>query len=138
MKTIILTCVTHVYYFINCILHENFWLEILYSFPTFLIFIYFSYLSSQAQFILCIAHTIRALCTECNFPSFVSALLLLNASIFFVLFMNFYIQAYKKQPTSLEKKIDWWTDIIFNYNIYNYRRNKNVLIINKTNKKKII
>jgi len=58
-----------------------------------------------AQFILCIAHTIRALCTDCGFPTFVSALLLLNASIFFVLFMNFYIQTYKKQLT-LEKKID--------------------------------
>lgn len=67
----------------------------------------------QAQFILCIAHTIRALCTDCGFPSFVSALLLLNASIFFVLFMNFYIQAYRKQPT-LEKKIDW---TIYDYNV---------------------
>lgn len=57
------------------------------------------------QFILCIAHTIRALCSDCRFPIFVSGLLLINASIFFVLFMNFYIQAYKNKH-ALEKKID--------------------------------
>lgn len=54
----------------------------------------------QAQFILCIVHTIRAmLAKDCEFPKFISALLLLNASIFFVLFMNFYIQNYKKRRT---------------------------------------
>lgn len=53
---------------------------------------------SQAQFVLCIVHTIRAmLAKDCSFPKFISALLLLNASIFFVLFMNFYIQNYKKR-----------------------------------------
>lgn len=52
----------------------------------------------QAQFVLCIAHTIRAMfAQDCSFPKFVSALLLLNASIFFVLFMNFYVQNYKKR-----------------------------------------
>lgn len=52
----------------------------------------------QAQFVLCIAHTIRAMfASDCNFPKFISALLLLNASIFFVLFMNFYVQNYKKR-----------------------------------------
>lgn len=71
----------------------------------FFIFSNLPILSFQAQFILCIAHTIRALCTDCGFPAFVSGLLLLNASIFFVLFMNFYIQAYKNQRT-LAKKID--------------------------------
>ena len=54
----------------------------------------------QAQFVLCIVHTIRAmLAKDCQFPKFISALLLLNASIFFVLFMNFYIQNYKKRRT---------------------------------------
>ncbi|XP_075150957.1 very long chain fatty acid elongase 7 [Haematobia irritans] len=50
-----------------------------------------------AQFILCIVHTIRALFQQqCQFSKFISSLLLLNSSIFFCLFMNFYIQAYKK------------------------------------------
>lgn len=55
-----------------------------------------------AQFVLCIGHCITALCTECAFPKFVSALLLLNSSIFFVLFMNFYVQSYRNKK-SLQK-----------------------------------
>lgn len=65
--------------------------------------IFFSHL--QAQFILCIIHSIRALWTGCDFPPFMTALLLLNSLIFFVLFMNFYIQNYKK-ARSLQKKVD--------------------------------
>ncbi|KAM7362120.1 very long chain fatty acid elongase 7-like isoform 1-T1 [Cochliomyia hominivorax] len=50
-----------------------------------------------AQFVLCIIHTMRALFSQqCQFSKFISALLLLNSSIFFCLFMNFYVQAYKK------------------------------------------
>lgn len=61
---------------------------------------FFSASHLQAQFVLCIFHTIRAMLTkDCSFPKFISALLLLNASIFFVLFMNFYIQNYKKRRT---------------------------------------
>lgn len=33
---------------------------------------------------------------DCDFPAFLTGLLLLNATIFFVLFMNFYYQNYKK------------------------------------------
>lgn len=56
------------------------------------------FIQLQAQFVLCIAHTIRAMfAQECDFPRLISFLLLLNASIFFVLFMNFYIQNYKKR-----------------------------------------
>lgn len=55
------------------------------------------FLSLQAQFVLCIIHTVRALLSQqCQFSKFISALLLLNSSIFFCLFMNFYVQAYKK------------------------------------------
>jgi elongation of very long chain fatty acids protein 7 len=46
-------------------------------------------------------HCIRALYTDCDFPWFLTVLLLLNASIFFALFMNFYIQNYKKQKEQL-------------------------------------
>uniref|UniRef100_A0A1B0FGS8 Elongation of very long chain fatty acids protein n=1 Tax=Glossina morsitans morsitans TaxID=37546 RepID=A0A1B0FGS8_GLOMM len=56
------------------------------------------YLRTTAQFVLCIVHTARALFSQqCQFSKFISAFLLLNASIFFCLFMNFYIQAYKKK-----------------------------------------
>ncbi|XP_055594233.1 elongation of very long chain fatty acids protein AAEL008004-like [Uranotaenia lowii] len=49
-----------------------------------------------AQFIICIAHAINALVSDCAFPKFITALLLLNAVIFFVLFMDFYIQNYRR------------------------------------------
>lgn len=41
---------------------------------------------------------------DCEFPGFVSGLLLLNASIFFVLFMNFYIQNYNKRKAIAAQK----------------------------------
>ncbi|XP_035788882.1 elongation of very long chain fatty acids protein AAEL008004-like [Anopheles albimanus] len=50
-----------------------------------------------AQFVICIGHAIVALVTDCSYPKFVTFLLLCNASIFFVLFMNFYVQNYRKQ-----------------------------------------
>ncbi|XP_053687079.1 elongation of very long chain fatty acids protein 7 [Sabethes cyaneus] len=51
------------------------------------------------QFILCIGHCINALVTGCPFPRFISTLLLINASIFLILFMNFYIASYKRRPS---------------------------------------
>ncbi|XP_052566426.1 elongation of very long chain fatty acids protein 7-like isoform X1 [Culex pipiens pallens] len=53
------------------------------------------------QFILCIGHCINALVTGCPFPRFISTLLLINASIFLALFMNFYIQSYKRRPKAV-------------------------------------
>ncbi|KAL9701423.1 hypothetical protein quinque_004864 [Culex quinquefasciatus] len=53
------------------------------------------------QFILCIGHCINALVTGCPFPRFISTLLLINASIFLALFMNFYIQSYKRRPKAI-------------------------------------
>ncbi|CAG9809246.1 unnamed protein product [Chironomus riparius] len=53
-----------------------------------------------AQFVLCIFHNIRALCTDCTFPPFMSSLLLLNSIIFFVLFMNFYVQNFYKRKSA--------------------------------------
>ncbi|XP_004530051.1 elongation of very long chain fatty acids protein 7 [Ceratitis capitata] len=53
-----------------------------------------------AQFVLCIVHTTRALISsQCQFSKFISCLLLLNASIFFCLFMNFYMASYKKSQS---------------------------------------
>ncbi|XP_062549709.1 elongation of very long chain fatty acids protein 7-like [Armigeres subalbatus] len=54
------------------------------------------------QFILCIAHCINALVTGCPFPRFISTLLLINASIFLVLFMNFYILSYKHKSAKVK------------------------------------
>jgi elongation of very long chain fatty acids protein 7 len=59
-----------------------------------------------AQFVLCIVHNIRALCTGCAFPPFMSLLLLLNSIIFFVLFMNFYIQNFQKKKLLEAKKLE--------------------------------
>jgi elongation of very long chain fatty acids protein 7 len=60
----------------------------------------------QAQFVLCIFHNIRALCTGCAFPPFMSSLLLLNSVIFFILFMNFYIQNfYKRKSAAASEKL---------------------------------
>ncbi|XP_039443470.1 elongation of very long chain fatty acids protein 7-like isoform X2 [Culex pipiens pallens] len=53
------------------------------------------------QFILCIGHCINALVTGCPFPRFISTLLLINASIFLALFMNFYIHSYKRRPKTV-------------------------------------
>uniref|UniRef100_A0AAG5DGJ0 Elongation of very long chain fatty acids protein n=1 Tax=Anopheles atroparvus TaxID=41427 RepID=A0AAG5DGJ0_ANOAO len=49
------------------------------------------------QFIICIAHCINALATGCPFPRFISTLLLINATIFLALFMNFYIESYRRK-----------------------------------------
>ncbi|KAL1396024.1 hypothetical protein pipiens_010811 [Culex pipiens pipiens] len=56
-----------------------------------------------AQFIICIAHAINALMTDCAFPRFITYLLLLNASIFFVMFMNFYVENYRKAKAKVVK-----------------------------------
>uniref|UniRef100_A0A182N3Y3 Elongation of very long chain fatty acids protein n=1 Tax=Anopheles dirus TaxID=7168 RepID=A0A182N3Y3_9DIPT len=53
-----------------------------------------------AQFVICIGHAINALLTDCAYPKFITFLLLCNASIFFVLFMNFYLENYRKQATA--------------------------------------
>lgn len=60
----------------------------------------------QAQFVLCIIHNIRALCTGCAFPPFMSSMLLLNSIIFFTLFMNFYVQNFYKKKSVGTKKVD--------------------------------
>ncbi|XP_050074770.1 elongation of very long chain fatty acids protein 7-like [Anopheles maculipalpis] len=52
------------------------------------------------QFVICIAHCINALATGCPFPRFITTLLLINASIFLALFMNFYIESYKRKSKS--------------------------------------
>jgi len=67
-----------------------------------------------AQFVLCIVHCVRALAIDCEFPKFLTGLLLLNASIFLVLFMNFYIQNYNKQKQLQKHK---FTEMIQNNNV---------------------
>lgn len=54
------------------------------------------------QFIICIAHCINALVTGCPFPRFISTLLLINATIFLALFMNFYIESYKRKGKAIQ------------------------------------
>ncbi|XP_052893113.1 elongation of very long chain fatty acids protein 7-like [Anopheles moucheti] len=57
------------------------------------------------QFIICIAHCINALATGCPFPRFITTLLLINATIFLALFMNFYIESYKRKAKSAAGKV---------------------------------
>ncbi|XP_035910239.1 elongation of very long chain fatty acids protein 7-like [Anopheles stephensi] len=57
------------------------------------------------QFVICIAHCINALATGCPFPRFITTLLLINASIFLALFMNFYIESYKRKSKSATAKV---------------------------------
>uniref|UniRef100_A0A182P0P5 Elongation of very long chain fatty acids protein n=1 Tax=Anopheles epiroticus TaxID=199890 RepID=A0A182P0P5_9DIPT len=57
------------------------------------------------QFIICIAHCINALVTGCPFPRFITTLLLINASIFLALFMNFYIESYKRKSKTAAVKV---------------------------------
>uniref|UniRef100_A0A182WLJ6 Elongation of very long chain fatty acids protein n=1 Tax=Anopheles minimus TaxID=112268 RepID=A0A182WLJ6_9DIPT len=57
------------------------------------------------QFIICIAHCINALATGCPFPRFITTLLLINATIFLALFMNFYIESYKRKSKTAAGKV---------------------------------
>lgn len=55
-----------------------------------------------AQFFLVLFHSISALVYDCGYPRIIAACLILHSSIFIVLFMNFYIQAYKKPVRKVE------------------------------------
>uniref|UniRef100_A0A182LTF2 Elongation of very long chain fatty acids protein n=1 Tax=Anopheles culicifacies TaxID=139723 RepID=A0A182LTF2_9DIPT len=57
------------------------------------------------QFVICIAHCINALVTGCPFPRFISTLLLINATIFLALFMNFYIESYRRKSKPAAAKV---------------------------------
>ncbi|XP_049290264.1 elongation of very long chain fatty acids protein 7-like isoform X1 [Anopheles funestus] len=57
------------------------------------------------QFVICIAHCINALVTGCPFPRFITTLLLINASIFLALFMNFYIENYRRKSKPAASKL---------------------------------
>ncbi|KAL3269871.1 hypothetical protein HHI36_008928 [Cryptolaemus montrouzieri] len=59
------------------------------------------------QFTLVFIHSAQLLWTDCGYPKFIGALLLLHSTIFFVLFSNFYYQTYKKTE---EKKKSIKTD----------------------------
>ncbi|XP_021181973.3 very long chain fatty acid elongase 7 [Helicoverpa armigera] len=48
------------------------------------------------QFFMVLFHSMSALVYDCGYPKFIAAGLILHSTIFIVLFMNFYMQAYKK------------------------------------------
>ena len=50
----------------------------------------------QAQFTLVFFHSAQVLIFDCGYPKLVGALLLVHSTIFFVLFFDFYRQAYRK------------------------------------------
>ncbi|CAH0699692.1 unnamed protein product [Spodoptera exigua] len=49
------------------------------------------------QFFMVLFHSISALVYDCGYPKFIAGGLILHSTIFIVLFMNFYLQAYKKE-----------------------------------------
>ncbi|CAB3228015.1 unnamed protein product [Arctia plantaginis] len=49
------------------------------------------------QFFMVLIHSISALVYDCGYPKIIASLLILHSTIFIVLFMNFYMQAYKKE-----------------------------------------
>ena len=52
----------------------------------------------QAQFVLTSSHALYNVCFgDCGFPRFFSLSSVIQSAIFFSLFMNFYLQAYKKK-----------------------------------------
>ncbi|KAJ3643354.1 hypothetical protein Zmor_026071 [Zophobas morio] len=53
------------------------------------------------QFTLVFIHSAQVLFTDCGYPKFIGALLLLHSAIFFVLFAHFYYQTYRRR----EKRI---------------------------------
>lgn len=55
-----------------------------------------------AQFFMVLFHSISALVCDCGYPKIIAAGLILHSTIFIVLFMNFYSQAYKKKTAPVE------------------------------------
>lgn len=58
---------------------------------------FFFYL--QVQFFLVFVHSAQALIFDCGYPKLVATLLLLHSTIFFVLFLDFYSRAYRREKS---------------------------------------
>ncbi|XP_013184412.1 elongation of very long chain fatty acids protein 7 [Amyelois transitella] len=56
-----------------------------------------------AQFFMVLFHSISALIYDCGYPKIIASGLILHSSIFIVLFMNFYMHAYKAQAKKAVK-----------------------------------
>ncbi|XP_044754913.1 elongation of very long chain fatty acids protein-like [Coccinella septempunctata] len=59
-----------------------------------------------SQFFLVFIHSAQLLWSDCGYPRFIGPLLLIHSTIFFVLFSNFYRQAYKKKEDKSLKTIN--------------------------------
>ncbi|KAJ0180128.1 hypothetical protein K1T71_004719 [Dendrolimus kikuchii] len=55
-----------------------------------------------AQFFIVLFHSISALVNDCGYPRGIALFLIVHSTIFIVLFMNFYMQAYKKPSRKVE------------------------------------
>ncbi|CAB0035562.1 unnamed protein product [Trichogramma brassicae] len=55
------------------------------------------------QFFLVFVHSAQALIFDCGYPKLIASLLLLHSTIFFVLFYDFYLAAYRKEQARLKK-----------------------------------
>lgn len=50
-----------------------------------------------AQFVLVFGHSLQAIYYDCGYPKFIAALLLVHSTIFFALFYDFYLTAYRQE-----------------------------------------
>jgi len=60
----------------------------------------------QVQFFLVFVHSAQALIFDCGYPKLVATLLLIHATIFFVLFSDFYRTAYRRGKSAKELKAE--------------------------------
>ena len=57
----------------------------------------------QSQFVIVFVHSAQVLIYNCGYPRLIALFLLLHSTIFFILFGNFYVQAYKLKKKPLTK-----------------------------------
>lgn len=55
-----------------------------------------------AQFVLVFIHSLQAIYFDCGYPKFIAALLLVHSTIFYALFYDFYLTAYRKEKPRLQ------------------------------------
>jgi GNS1/SUR4 family len=54
----------------------------------------------QVQFLMVFVHSANALFSECGYPKLISAFLVVHSCIFFGLFLDFYMKAYRREHSA--------------------------------------
>ncbi|XP_052130767.1 elongation of very long chain fatty acids protein AAEL008004-like [Frankliniella occidentalis] len=58
-----------------------------------------------AQFVMVFIHSLQAIYYDCGYPKFIAALLLVHSTIFFALFYDFYLTAYRTNERRAAEKL---------------------------------